>query len=120
MHNSSRTQAWRPIPRIPYNGCRAGKLTLNWGEDSLLKASMSFALNRVSKTTALPTVSADSRPYFKTSSKTVEVDGNQIGYVVSGSFTLSNNHTAFPRSGDFPSKHVAGNAECEASSSSTT
>ncbi|MEM4189995.1 MAG: phage tail tube protein [Candidatus Caldarchaeum sp.] len=97
-----------------YNGYRADKLTLSWEADSLLKASMTFASNHISKTTSLPTAVPDSRPYFKTSSKTVEVDGNQIGYVVSGSLTISNNHTPFPRSGDFSSKHVAGNAECEA------
>ncbi|MEM4288022.1 MAG: phage tail tube protein [Candidatus Caldarchaeum sp.] len=97
-----------------YNGCRADKLTLSWEADSLLKASITFVSNKVSKTTSLPAITADNRPYFRTSSKTVEVDGNQIGYVVSGSVTISNNHTPFPRSGDFSSKHVAGNAECEA------
>ncbi|MEM0384489.1 MAG: phage tail tube protein [Candidatus Caldarchaeum sp.] len=97
-----------------YNGCRADKLTISWEEDGLLTASMDFTSTKVVKTTSLPEAVPDTRSYFKASSKTVEVDNVQIGYVVSGSVSLSNNHTSFPRSGDFPSRHIAGNAEAEA------
>lgn len=97
-----------------YNGCRADKLTLSWEEDGLLQASMDFNSTKVVKTTTLPAVEPDNRSYFKASSKTVEVNNVQIGYVVSGSVTITNNHTAFPRSGDFPTRHVAGNASAEA------
>ncbi|MCX8200813.1 MAG: phage tail tube protein [Candidatus Caldarchaeum sp.] len=97
-----------------YNGCRADKLTISWEEDSLLKASMEFKSTRVTKTTTLPAVSPDTADYFKSSSKTITVDGVQIGYTISGTITLSNNHAAFPRSGDFVPKHVAGNVSAEA------
>jgi hypothetical protein len=97
-----------------YTGCRADKLVLSWEADGLLKASMDFKALRATKTTTLPTPTPDTRDYFKASSKTVEINGVQVGYVVSGSVTVSNNHVAFPRSGDFVTRHVAGLAEAEA------
>jgi len=97
-----------------YTGCRADKLTLSWEADGLLKASMDFKALRATKTTTLPTPTPDRRDYFKASSKTVEINGVEVGYVVSGTVTVSNNHVSFPRSGDYVTRHVAGLAEAEA------
>ncbi|MEM2065559.1 MAG: phage tail tube protein [Candidatus Caldarchaeum sp.] len=97
-----------------YNGCRVDKLSLSWEEDSFLKASMDFKATRVAKTTTLPTPEEETKGFYSSSSKTVEINGVEIGYVVSGSVTLSNNTVAFPRQGDFHQKHVAGNAQLEA------
>ncbi|MCS6785350.1 MAG: phage tail tube protein, partial [Candidatus Caldarchaeum sp.] len=97
-----------------YNGCRADKFTISWEEDSLLQASFDFKSTRVLKTTTLPSTTPDTTDFFRSSSKTVEVNGVQIGYLLSSSVTLSNNLAAFPRSGDFVTRHVSGNASAEA------
>ena len=104
-----------PQHGFQYLGCRVESLELSWDEDGLLTASMDFVAKQAEKITSLPSVTPDTTEPFKSSQKTVTINGVQNDYVVSGSVSLTNNHVKYPRSGDWISKAVADRVDIEAS-----
>ena len=98
-----------------YTGAKVETVEVSWEEDSLLKASVEFLANNVSKVDTLPSVVPDTRGYFKASQKTVTINGTANEYVVSGNIRIANNHVRFPRKQDSAGKPIAGNVELDAS-----
>ncbi|GBC68387.1 hypothetical protein HRbin01_00068 [archaeon HR01] len=97
-----------------YTGCRVESITVSWEEDGLLTSSVELLAQRPIKTTSLPSVEPDTRDYFRSSSKTVTINGVENSYVLEGSISLTNNHVRLPRVGDYQGRPIADVADITA------
>ncbi len=84
-----------------YTGCRVESMTISWDDDGLLTSTVEFIGQKPQKTTSLPSIEPDSRDYFKSSNKTITINGVNNNYVTAGSITLTNNLIKLPRVGDY-------------------